>query len=110
MPELPDESLCWYCQREPAEKHHVPCCSSHGRPLCCACYCRLHFVEVNPCSKRGHADPGPVSDWIFAVTVTVAVLVLVGWGAMVAVLGLVAVIWAIHQFATFYREERHNAN
>jgi len=51
-----------------------------------------------------------VSDWIFGVSVTVAVLVLVGWGAMVAVLGLVAVIWAIHQFATFYREERHNAN
>ena len=47
--------LCWYCRREPAEKRHVPCCSSHGKPLCCACYCRLHFVQVNPCNSQRHA-------------------------------------------------------
>jgi hypothetical protein len=55
-----------------------------------------------------------VSDWIVGtpamVGILVAVLVLVGWGAMVAILILGAAIWAIHQFATFYREERHNAN
>jgi hypothetical protein len=51
------ELMCWHCRRAPAEKRHVPCCSAHGKPLCCTCYCRLHFVEVNPCSSsERHAE------------------------------------------------------
>lgn len=42
---------------QPAQREHNPCCSSqfHGRALCCECYCRTHFVEVNKCSPEMHA-------------------------------------------------------
>lgn len=36
-------------QRHPADAPHTPCCSSHGDPLCCACYRTTHFVETTPC-------------------------------------------------------------
>ena len=41
---------------EPAQPEHTPCCSSilHGKALCCAHYCRSHFVEANPCSPDSH--------------------------------------------------------
>jgi hypothetical protein len=38
----------------PVEATHNPCCSSHGRPLCCEHYCYTHFVQANPCSPETH--------------------------------------------------------
>lgn len=38
-----------------AHPRHTPCCSSHDRPLCCECYCKLHFVEIHKCSPAFHA-------------------------------------------------------
>jgi len=33
-----------------ADPHHDPCCSSHGKPLCCKHYRSTHFVdEAFPC-------------------------------------------------------------
>jgi hypothetical protein len=48
--------MCWSCKKNPPEKRHSPCCSAHGEPylLCCKCYCRSHFVEVNQCSPESH--------------------------------------------------------
>ena len=42
-----------------AQPEHTPCCSTHGRDLCCKHYCRAHFVEVNPCSSADHAAVTP---------------------------------------------------
>lgn len=33
---------------EPVPEAHEPCCSSHGKPLCCKHYKRFHFVETGP--------------------------------------------------------------
>lgn len=41
------------CDRS-AQPEHNPCCSSHGRALCCEHYCRNHWVEVNKCSTETH--------------------------------------------------------
>lgn len=40
---------CWVggCKRT-AKLAHNPCCSSHGRALCCEHYKYLHFVETGP--------------------------------------------------------------
>jgi hypothetical protein len=54
---------CWVCRSTPADEHHEPCCSAHDKPLCCACYCRFHFVEVNPCCPKGHMIADVVSAW-----------------------------------------------
>lgn len=40
------------------EATHLPCCSSHGHPLCCECYCHTHFVETGVCQCQ---PPAPVS-------------------------------------------------
>jgi hypothetical protein len=44
---------CWVgrCPRVTAKPAHTPCCSSHGKPLCCEHYKQLHFVETGrtPC-------------------------------------------------------------
>lgn len=40
----PADLSCWFCNQATATE--TPCCSSHGRDLCLACYRRLHFVEV----------------------------------------------------------------
>lgn len=37
---------------EPAHPAHNPCCSSHGKPLCCQHYRRFHFVETS-CGHEG---------------------------------------------------------
>lgn len=44
---------CWVgnCSRVMANPAHVPCCSSHNKPMCCEHYKQLHFVETGatPC-------------------------------------------------------------
>lgn len=46
---------CQACS-SPAPAAHSPCCSSHGKPLCCTHYCRFHFVEVNQCTPDSHQE------------------------------------------------------
>lgn len=77
---LPDDSdiLCAACSfllsaevlictvgtcTSPAPSEHAPCCSSHGRALCCEHYCNTHFVQVSRCSPLSHAaaNAAPVS-------------------------------------------------
>lgn len=41
------------CAR-PVQPEHTPCCSSHGRALCCFHYGRWHFCE-GVCSPGSHA-------------------------------------------------------
>lgn len=58
----PTALLCDLCTRrgdfrEPSAAH-APCCSSHGKLLCCACYRRSHFVEVGPCCSEWKATHG----------------------------------------------------
>lgn len=43
----PPQDACTRCNEQPIT--HRPCCSSHGRDLCCDCYRRTHFVEVGNC-------------------------------------------------------------
>lgn len=31
---------------------HAPCCSSHGKTLCCPCYRTTHYVEIGRCCAR----------------------------------------------------------
>lgn len=44
---------CTFCD-EPAQPEHTPCCSAHGKPLCCEHYVWSHFVQANPCSPAQH--------------------------------------------------------
>jgi hypothetical protein len=41
--------ICEMCGDRPTVRNHAPCCSSHGKTLCCTCYRVAHFVEVGPC-------------------------------------------------------------
>lgn len=47
----PADCLVVHCG--PANPAHTPCCSSHGKPLCCKHYKHFHFVETgpNPCHE-----------------------------------------------------------
>lgn len=42
----PQECIVVHCGL--ANPAHTPCCSSHGKPLCCKHYKRFHFVETGP--------------------------------------------------------------
>ena len=42
----PAECLVVNCG--PAHPVHTPCCSSHGKALCCKHYKHFHFVETGP--------------------------------------------------------------
>lgn len=48
---------CAACS-SPAQPEHSPCCASpmHGKALCCAHYCKYHYVEVNRCSPSTHRE------------------------------------------------------
>lgn len=48
-----EQAICQACSSPAA---HTPCCSSHRKPLCCAHYCRYHFVEVNQCTPEDHGE------------------------------------------------------
>lgn len=39
-----------------AQPEHDPCCSTHGKSLCCDHYNRRHFVAVNKCSPQTHTS------------------------------------------------------
>lgn len=55
---FPDMTLCESSRcGSLAEPAHAPCCSAHGRALCCSHYCRFHHVEVEPCSPSTHGSP-----------------------------------------------------
>lgn len=44
------ETKCFHCPEDITKRAtHVPCCTSHSRPLCCRHYRRAHFVEVGFC-------------------------------------------------------------
>ena len=47
---------CERCTLRPAYGEHAPCCSSHGKHLCCRCYRTTHFVEVGICCWRWNAE------------------------------------------------------
>lgn len=52
---------CWFIKC-PNLADHEPCCSSHGHPLCHACYRRTHFVEVCDCGRPNCGPVEPVAD------------------------------------------------
>jgi len=51
---MPDTTCSAAACTEPPHPTHNPCCSSHGKPLCCQHYRRFHFVET-ACGHEGEA-------------------------------------------------------
>lgn len=49
-------ATCRLCGESAPTPGHSPCCSSHGKDLCCPCYRRSHFVEVGPCCSTTAAE------------------------------------------------------
>lgn len=48
-PEAPATVACHFTKKfgeHPADPRYTPCCSSHGKPLCCHHYRWSHFVET----------------------------------------------------------------
>lgn len=43
---------CERCERPVENDRHTPCCSSHGKMLCCQCYSTTHFVETGCCGPQ----------------------------------------------------------
>lgn len=59
---------CVRCGTSIEGEAHTPCCSSHGKILCCECYRRTHFCEVRPCCSTDarRQDTTVRDDWIYS--------------------------------------------